>query len=73
MMTRTMTKTTPQIAAVAAKMRPECPRALVVAGGAAHEDPRLVEAAQDRERAEQQHEQADEARSGCRRLTLPDR
>ncbi len=44
----------------------EGPAALVDAGGAPHEDPRLVEVAHDLQRPEQQHEQRHERRPGCR-------
>ena len=39
--------------------------ALVVARGAAHEDPGLVEALEEREADEEQHEQQERKRAGC--------
>src|SRR5208283_5197969 len=39
---------------------PQRPRALVVPGRPAHEDPRVVHSPQDRKRAEQEREQPDE-------------
>ena len=41
--TNQIMKAPAQIAAVTAKIRPEDTRALVIAGGAAHQDPHLVE------------------------------